>query len=171
MKRFWRILALLACLLIVTQISDPDREMPFAPSGERTAAREFTLPTLQGVPWSLQAQRGKVVLLNYWATWCPPCREEIPALNSLARRFAPRGVRVVGINADGDAAASRAFASQLGVGYPILIPDGTLPDAVDALPTTFLYDAQGRVARRWVGAISEDEVAADIEKLLAEPRP
>jgi thiol-disulfide isomerase/thioredoxin len=133
---------------------------------------QLSLKRLDGAgAWSVADQRGKVVLLNFWATWCPPCRMETPDLVALHREYASRGVVVAGVSLDDDpAAVVPAFVQKYGVSYPILLPDGDLGGQdVSGLPTTLLIDRQGRVARRYVGMISDSAVKGDIERLLSEP--
>ncbi len=139
----------------------------------RGAPRDFSLPALDGRTWSLASHRGEVVLVNFWATWCPPCRMETPALVALKNRYKSRPFEIVGISMDDDESTVGPFAKQYAINYPILLPSGpqTFGDDVSALPTTILVDRQGRVARQYVGMISERAVAADIEQLLAERGP
>jgi thiol-disulfide isomerase/thioredoxin len=140
------------------------------PEGERRAGDGLDLPDLGGAVWRLDERRGRVVLINYWATWCPPCRAETPGLVRLAEEYGPRGLEVVGVSLDEDRAAIRPFVEEYRVPYPILLPPdlGSLRPAVEALPTTVLYDRGGRVAKRYTGAVSESTFRADVESLLAE---
>ncbi len=137
---------------------------------ERKESGGFTLPDLEGGAWSLEAQRGKVVLVNYWATWCPLCRAETPALVRLADEFKAKGFEVVGILLDEDTNLIRPFVDEYKVSYPILLPSNApnLSLIIEVLPTTVLYDRQGRMAKRYVGAASESTFRADIESLLHE---
>ena len=100
---------------------------------------------------------GKVTLVNYWATWCGPCREEIPYLVQLQERY-PDQLQVIGISADeGDPADVKAFASEMGINYPIVMETAELNrqfPGVFALPTTFLVDPEGRIVQTHVGLIS-----------------
>lgn len=141
-----------------------------APGGERKTGGSFALPDLDGNLWRLDERRGKVVLVNYWATWCPPCRVETPGLVRLANEHKSRGLEVVGISLDEDLGAIRPFVVEYEVPYPILLPaDRTnLSLTVEALPTTVLYDRQGRMAKRYTGAVSESIFRADVESLLRE---
>jgi cytochrome c biogenesis protein CcmG/thiol:disulfide interchange protein DsbE len=85
----------------------------------------FTMTDLQGLPWSLSAHRGRVVLVNFWATWCPPCREEIPGFVRLAKRA--RDLDIAGIAMDdGDSAGVRQFVKAAGVPYPVLFPSAPI---------------------------------------------
>ena len=111
------------------------------------------------------------MLLNFWATWCPPCRKETPDLVSIAQTYGPRGLRIVGISMD-DAPASVVpeFVKRYHVPYPVLVPDAGfgLAGSIDALPTSILLDRQGRVANVYSGAVTAEEIAPDLERLLAE---
>lgn len=137
-------------------------------AGERAPA--FQLARLDGGTGSLDDYRGRVVLLNFWATWCPPCVEEMPALQRLQERLEPEGLSVVGLNVDApmgqlDRAARRGgnvrrFVSEHGLGFDILLdPEGeTLQRyGVTGLPTTLLIDREGRVVSRTVGPAAWDD--------------
>ncbi len=140
-------------------------------TAQRDGASTLALPTLGGGTWSLASHRGQVVLVNFWATWCPPCRMETPELVALKNDYAKRPFEVVGINMDDDRSRVPPFVKQYGINYPILLPDGPLAFAgdVSALPTSILVDRSGRIAREYVGMISERAVRGDIERLLGEP--
>ncbi len=141
-----------------------------APASERKTGGSFALPDLDGNLWRLDDHRGKAVLVNYWATWCPPCRVETPGLVRLANEYKSKGLEVVGISLDEDIAAIRPFVDEYKILYLILLPtDRTnLSLMVEVLPTTVLYDRQGRVAKRYTGAVSESIFRADVESLLRE---
>jgi len=102
----------------------------------------FTLADLEGHEWTLKSLRGKVVLVNFWATWCPPCRKEIPDLEALYKRFKGQGLVVLGIS-DDDATKVRAFARHEKIGYPVLLDSGrkvTKLYSVVGIPMSFVYD-------------------------------
>jgi thiol-disulfide isomerase/thioredoxin len=143
------------------------------PEAQRKRAGDFTVQTLNGDPWSLSEQRGKVVLVNFWATWCPPCRVETPALVELHKKYVDRGFTVAGVTMD-EAPQSTVpdFLKKYGVGYPILTPTEqlTLMDRVEALPTSMLIDKSGRVARTYVGMVTESGLSDDIEAVLSEQK-
>lgn len=128
---------------------------------------ELTLPDLNGAKWRLSDQRGKVVLINFWATWCLPCREETPMLVSLAKDF--DGLSVAGIALDQESLdAVRQFVVEYKVPYPVLLPvPGSLLSRIQPVPTTLLIDQTGRLAKKYVGAIGESILRTDIEALLA----
>lgn len=139
-----------------------------SPAAERSEVSDIRLRTLDGAPWSLAEQRGKVVLLNFWATWCPPCRIETPALVDLHQKYAGSGFSVAGVTMDDEpAGVVPGFVERYGVPYPILVPQGEVH--VEALPTSYLIDRSGRVARTYVGLVTERALRGDIETLLAEP--
>lgn len=108
---------------------------------------DFTLKDLQGKEWTLSALRGKVVLVNFWATWCPPCRKEMPDLDALARRFADRGLIVLSIS-DEDTATVTSYVLQHNLTYPILLDPGRkVNDAfrIEGIPQSFVFNREGRL--------------------------
>lgn len=141
-----------------------------APASGRKASVDFTLQDIDGKSWSLAEQRGRVMLVNYWATWCPPCRQETPGLVRLATKYRGKGVEVVGITLDEDLTAVREFVAEYHVSYPILFPSNAsnLTTMIESIPVTLLHDRQGRVAKRYIGAVSETTLSRDVEQLLAE---
>lgn len=107
----------------------------------------FTLTDLQGKSWTLSELRGKVVLVNFWATWCPPCRKEMPDLEALYRRFKGEGLVVLAIS-DEDAAKVRPFIGGRQVTYPILLDPGRKVNDVfqiQGIPKSFVYDRDGKL--------------------------
>jgi len=134
---------------------------------------DFALRTVRGGPVSLAGLRGKVVLLNYWATWCRECRTEMPALEMLHRRFGGRGLAVVGVNTRESRTTVQRYASELGLTFALALDDNGAVAArygVIGLPSTFLVGRNGDAvalavgAREWGSATTEDV----IETLLAE---
>jgi thiol-disulfide isomerase/thioredoxin len=136
----------------------------------KAASSNFTLPKLEGGEWNFAEQRGKVVVVNYWATWCPPCRVETPGFVNLANEYKPRGVEVVGVTMDENLSDVPPFVEKYQIKYPILTPGNDphlSPDGM-ALPTTFLYDKSGRLAKKYTGIVLESTLKSDIEILLSE---
>ena len=172
------ILGLIAVALIVG-IRDPDTAPMTAalPISQRKPMPDFTFQTLDGKSWTLSEHRGHVVLLNFWATWCPPCQSETPSLVKIASVDQARGLDVAGVSMDQTDQNSlsniRAFVSAYHVPYPVLLPKGFSPitDVVQAFPATFLIDRQGRVAQTHVGALDEASLGRELERLLKEPTP
>jgi thiol-disulfide isomerase/thioredoxin len=139
---------------------------------EATAALDFDLPELTGPRVRLGGLRGHVVLVNVWATWCAPCREEMPALDALARELGPQGLVVLGVNYKEDRARVEAFAREQALRFPILLDEDGAVGAryqVFALPTTLVVDRRGMLAgtvlgiRDWTGR----DARAYLRQLLA----
>lgn len=127
-------------------------------------------------PFTLKSVRGELALVNVWATWCAPCRREIPELLTLAEAYEPKGVRFVAVNADdGGRDGVEAFlrsqpqSLKAHLAYP---SEGFLSDiGLEALPTTLIVDPQGNVLKRFRGAIHADEVKAALDAALAKTPP
>ncbi len=108
---------------------------------------DFTLRDLRGKSWTLKELRGQVVLVNFWATWCPPCRKEMPDLDSLYQRFQGQGLVVLAIS-DEDAVKVKPFIEERKIAYPILLDPGRKVNEqfqVEGIPKTFLYDRKGKL--------------------------
>lgn len=136
-------------------------------------APALSLPALDGRTVSLGDFSGKVVLVDFWATWCPPCRAEIPDLVELDRTLAPRGFAILGVAMDEDGAdAVRAFTARQPIPYTVVLngparaPAGW---AVPGLPTAYLVSRDGRLLRRWLGGKAPDDLRAAVEAALGAP--
>ncbi len=117
-------------------------------------AVDFTATDLQGQPCRLSNYKGKVVVLNFWATWCPPCRKEIPDLVALQNQYRDKGLVIVGLSNE-DAQTQSRFAQQQGINYPLLIRTRNFPapyNTINAIPTTFMIDSGGVVRQIFVGS-------------------
>jgi thiol-disulfide isomerase/thioredoxin len=132
----------------------------------------FLLRDLDGEVISTADWRGKVVLLNFWATWCPPCRDEIPEMIELSKRFKDR-LQIVGISMDdGPADDVRQFAKKMGIDYPILMGSPTLSSeygGVPALPTSFVVNTEGQIVQKHEGLYPIDRYDAEVRSLLGMP--
>src|SRR5208282_6274118 len=108
---------------------------------------EFTLKDLSGKSWTFADLRGKVVLVNFWATWCPPCRKEMPDLETLYERFSSKGLVVLGIS-DEEAAKVEPFIRERKVSFPVLLDPGRKVNemfVVEGIPKSFVYDREGKL--------------------------
>ena len=111
------------------------------------AKAEFTLNDLAGKSWTLRDLRGKVVLVNFWATWCPPCRKEMPDLDGLYKKFKDQGLVILAID-DEDIAKIKPFLAERPVSYPILLDPGRKVNElfrVDGIPKNFVFDREGKL--------------------------
>ncbi len=175
-KRF-PILALAAAALIAVSCSSSSNE-PAArlrPAVERRNAPDFALKDENGKTVHLSDYRGKVVLLNFWATWCDPCRIEIPWFVDFERRMKGQGFAVVGVSMDEDGwKAVKPFLSELSVNYRVLLGDDSVSQmygGIDSLPTTFIIDRDGKIAATHIGLVSKSRYENDLKQLFeAEPR-
>lgn len=141
-----------------------------APAAERKAMPDMALDQLGGGEWRMADHRGQVVLVNYWATWCGPCREEMPGLARLARELGPQ-LAVVGVSIDkGSREKVGDFVDEMKVPYPVAFPAplSQVDVGLEGVPTTILVDRHGRVAKSYVGAVREKDFRTDVEALLRE---
>ena len=117
---------------------------------------------MDGARLSSSALRGRVVLLNFWASWCDPCRSELPALDSLRRELAETEFAFVAINEEADTAAARAFVHEFGFSFAVAFGHGRLRRLFHypGLPYTLLLDREGRIAGRWIGYAGSEQIQA-----------
>jgi thiol-disulfide isomerase/thioredoxin len=129
--------------------------------------------TLDGQEMTLSKLKGKVVLLDFWATWCPPCREAIPHLINLQKTYQEKGIEVIGMNMDkGDVETIRRFVKSMDIPYPITVTPEEVSRSygVTALPTTILIDKEGRIRQKLLGFTSEisEQITSTIVELIQE---
>lgn len=142
-------------------------------STQRHMAPDFTLADADGNAVKLSDLHGKVVLLNFWATWCGPCSLEIPWFVDFEQQYRARGLEVVGVSMDEDGwKVVKPYIKEHRINYRILMGNdsvGQLYGGVDSLPTTFIIDQGGHVAYTHVGLASKNEYLDELQKLLAAP--
>lgn len=147
-------------------------------------APAFTLNDLSGKKVSLSSYRGKAVMINFWATWCGPCKVETPWLVELRDRYAPQGFEVLGVDTEGDdlepgdkagwakaEANASKFAAEMKVPYPVLLNGDSISHdfgGLDDLPASFFVDRQGKVVAATVGLTSESDIDGNIKKALSQ---
>lgn len=132
----------------------------------------FTRRAFDGRVLSLASFRGKVVLLNFWATWCAPCQAEMPTFAGWQRQYAPQGFQVIGISMDDDAAPARKLAQKLRIDYPVALGDASLGEkygGVLGLPITYLIDRHGTVRAFFQGNSDLGKMEAQFLTLLRTP--
>jgi len=161
----WAFGALISVVLVGCGVAGAGQ--PSAPTeGER--APNFELTTLQGESLSLAGLAGKPVVLNFWASWCAPCRAEMPLFEKTYRAYQDRGIVFVGAAVEDDVMSARQFASHLGITYPLgLDEDGTIARSYRllGLPGTMFISRDGRLVRRWAGILDERQLVQFVEEI------
>ncbi|MDR0496523.1 MAG: TlpA family protein disulfide reductase [Treponema sp.] len=138
---------------------------------QTVSIRDFSLSTLDGEARSLSALKGKVVFLNFWATWCGPCRAEMPSMEVLYNRFKDRGLEMLAVNCRENWSEVVVFMGEYQLTFPALLDmDGKVSTSygIQAIPTTFIIDRDGKIIVRLVGSIDWDtaKIHAAMERLL-----
>jgi peroxiredoxin len=163
------ILLVLAGLIILLAIGT----IVFGAETENTPAPDFALKDLDGNALTLGAFKGKVLLLNFWATWCPPCRAEIPDFVETYRDFKVKGLEIIGVSVDKVTPAKlRNFLSQAKINYPIALADRKFLDDYEPgnyIPVTILIDKKGVIRFRQVGQIDKETLIKLFNQYIVEP--
>ncbi len=147
-----------------------DRGNTAEPSAVRVGreAAPFSLKLFSGEDFNLTDQRGKVTVINFWASWCPPCREEAPALERAWETYRDR-VSFIGIAVWDQEQDSRKFLDEFGITYPVGMDasgEVAIEYGVTGLPETWFLDKDGRLTRRWLGALNDEQMKSFIEEAL-----
>lgn len=144
--------------------------VPAAASAQQgAAAPDFSLTDLNGRPLALSSYRGKVVLLDFWATWCVPCREEIPHLIDLQNKYGSQGLQIVGVSMDDSPEPVRDFYQHFKMNYPVVMGDartGELYGGVLGLPIAFVVGPDGKITSKHIGATDISVLEKEVVKLL-----
>jgi cytochrome c biogenesis protein CcmG, thiol:disulfide interchange protein DsbE len=165
------VVALLFLLLVWALVTEEGGDLAAAANrGDRPDAPDFTLERLNGEgDLALSSLAGKAVLLNFWASWCTPCKEEAPVLQQLWRENRERGLVVVGYDAKDFRRDARKFARRFGLTFPLVFdgPGDSLEDwGVTGFPETFVLDRNGRVVRAFVGDVTSDEDKRELRSAI-----
>jgi thiol-disulfide isomerase/thioredoxin len=149
---------------------DPAAESNVSLGGDENKAPDFTLTSVSGEDVSLSDFKGKVVIIDFWATWCPPCRKGIPDLISLQKEYKDN-VAVIGISLDREntKAGVPDFVNKMGINYPIVyFNDKVIIDfgGVSAIPTTFIIDQKGNIVKKMIGLYPKGEYEQKIKELI-----
>ncbi len=138
--------------------------------GEWGDAPDFTLPDLEGGDFTLSSLKGKVIVVNFWGTWCPPCRREIPDFISFYDEYQDKGVEIVGVALERDEGlAVRSFVKEIGIDYTVVLGDQGVTrryGGIRAVPTTFIIDGSGNIHQKHVGAIDKKTLVNAVRPLL-----
>jgi len=161
MGRFsrWAVMCAVAAFAFATAVGQDEGMAP-----------DFKLPTASGGTVQLSKLRGKVVVVNFWATWCGPCRGEIPGMLEVYQKYKDKGFEIVGISVDRDGwGVINPLVKKMKITYPVVLGNGEITDAyggIDAIPTTFFVDRKGHVLKRHVGGMSKAEFEETIKSFL-----
>lgn len=174
MKIYKMISSVLTATTITIAMAAASPEVPIAAvmnSGANPSlAPGWTLLDLNGKTVQSADFKGKVVVLDFWATWCPPCRAEIPGFAELQKQYGASGLAVVGVSVDQTSNPEiKSFTETLGVNYPVVLADAKIVEAfggIDGLPTTFVIDQTGHVVHQHLGYTSKSQLEAEIKALL-----
>lgn len=169
----WWLLAACAAAIILGCSGNKSDGQPAAtslPTGEQEKVPDFTLPDVSGRQVNLRSFEGKkIVVLNLWATWCGPCRDEIPDFNAAYEAFKERDVEFLGVSVDQNAAeVVPPFLQKLPIAYTVVLgsPELTFRYGVRGIPTTFIIDKNGRMQRRFVGKIRRGTLERELQRVL-----
>jgi len=163
------VVAVVVAIMLYASVKTPGSGV--VAGGSETIAPDFELKDLNGKSVRLSDYRGKAVVLNFWATWCPPCKHEIPWFIDLQNKYGSQGLQIIGVSMDeGGVETVAPFARQMGINYAVLLGNskvGDLYGGVRGLPTTFYIGRDGKVTEYVPGLISHYDVEQNIKAALA----
>jgi peroxiredoxin len=162
---------ILISAVVATPADQPTVRAALNPAGARQSAPAFALKDAAGKTVKLQDYRGKVVLLDFWATWCTGCKKELPMFSELQKTYGAKGLAVVGVSLDeGGWSVLRPFVEHANVSYPMVLGDDSTARkyGIETMPDTFLIDRKGRLAAAYrAGIVNQEDIEANIKTLLA----
>ena len=145
--------------------------LPFLAFSENTKAPNFSLKDSQGKVVKLSDFKGKVIILDFWATWCPPCKMEIPNFVKLQKKYKKKGLQIIGISLDrGGARVVKPFAKEYKMNYPVLLGNMEVVrkyGPIQGIPTTFIIDKHGNIVEKFIGFREKEIFESYIRKLLS----
>ncbi len=170
-------LVIVLILFIVNNSGNEPKEGPLPPNYTTTTAYppapDFTLPSVNGKKITLSDYRGKVVIIDFWATWCPPCRRGIPYLISLKSEYGSKGLEIIGISLDAITRGTQAqvipFIKNYGINYPIVTGNMDIVQrfgGIRSIPTTFIVSKDGKILARYTGLAPKSTIEAVVKKGL-----
>jgi peroxiredoxin len=170
------LLSVIALLFIVNNLNGEADQGPYppnyVPASQKVSAvaPDFALPTVEGKQLKLSDYKGKVVIIDFWATWCPPCRKGIPDLIDLKKRYGAKGFEVIGISLDTETKSQVPdFVKTNGMNYPVVYGNQNVTQlygGIEAIPTTFVIDKQGKIVATYQGLVPAVTFENHLKKLL-----
>ncbi len=167
---------LILLLFVVNNTGSEPEQGPYPPNyqpagqSKSVIAPDFTLPTSDGKKLKLSDYKGKVVILDFWATWCPPCRKGIPDLVELKKKYGSKGFEIIGISVDQETKPDVVpFIKDYGINYPVVYGNTNVYQqygGIRAIPTSFIIDKEGKIVASYEGLISKAAYEDHIKKLL-----
>jgi thiol-disulfide isomerase/thioredoxin len=143
-------------------------------SAQQQKAPNFSLKSANGKSYKLSTFKGKVVIVNFWATWCGPCRKEIPDFIEVYKKYKNKGLVIIGVSVDKDGwSAVTPFVDSTKINYPVVLANQKVVEnygGVEAIPTTFIVDKKGYIADQQIGMMSLKDLEAKLQPLLKTPR-
>lgn len=150
--------------------NNPQSASPSDQVSQRAPAPSWELKDTEGKLVKSADFKGRVVILDFWATWCGPCRMEIPGFVELQKQYGERGLTVIGVSLDEEGpSVVKPFVKKFGINYPVVMGDRKMDQAfggIEGLPTTFIIDREGKIVKRHIGYAPKEEFEKDLKPLL-----